>query len=687
MRNFTTKLFLFFIFLGYGSRVSAQLQKGVEVRKIWEGAGHSAFTDLIRFQGYFYCSFREGSGHVPGTDGTVRILKSKDGRQWEVAAELTKEGIDLRDPKLSITPKGQLMVIMGGSVYKGGKLLGRYPHVSFSDRAGKKFSAPEKVVVDPEIVSWGDWIWRVTWNKGTGYAIDYQIGPEERRGPTAMYLLMTKDGKSFKKVSQLNLDGFPNEATVRFDKKGVLYVLIRRELGDQMGVMARSEAPYTQWEYEKLDFRLGGPNFLFTEDQKWIVGSRVHAREVHTGIFKQDEKGKLRELIKLPSGGDNSYPGMLIYNGVLYVSYYSSHEGKASIYFTEIPLSYIKELEKAPEMLPSTKIWNTAAHSAFTDLVRYKGAFFCTFREAPDHSPAHRKEGEDPDGRIRVIRSEDGKKWESIAEIAEKGIDLRDPKLAVMPDGRLMLTCGGSDYQGKDLMEWHTRVMFSTDGKEWSAPRRVKGIPSNNWFFRITWKGGTGYVAANVCGAFPETSKVNTKQRKLIIYSTTDGLNYEPISADFNPTPEGCEATIRFKEDETMVVCIRNAGGVSTSGILAFAKAPYNQFRFEKIDHGMGGQNLLQLSDNQWLVVTREYENERPEARKGTATVLLLVDEKGDFRRLYELPSGGDTSYPGLVIHDGTLWISYYSSHEDKSSIYLSTLPMEMLKSQIKTNK
>ena len=37
-----------------------------------------------------------------------------------------------------------------------------------------------------------------------------------------------------------------------------------------------------------------------------------------------------------------------------------------------------------------------------------------------------------------------------------------------------------------------------------------------------------------------------------------------------------------------------------------------------------------------------------------------------------QLPSGGDTSYAGLVEHDELIWVSYYSSHEDKTAIYLA---------------
>ncbi|GAA4447129.1 sialidase family protein [Ravibacter arvi] len=348
MRAFTKIKFMFrllpaFLFLG-SITLPAQHKGDVEVWKIWDGSPHSAFTDLLFFKGNYYCSFREGSGHVPGTDGTVRILKSPDGKRWESIADLKKEGIDLRDPKLSVTPAGKIMVIMGGSIYNNGKLEGRKPQVSFSDANGGNYSAPEEVRVDPAITSWGDWLWRVTWHNGVGYTIDYQIGPQERKGPTAMYLLKTTDGKYFEKVSKIEMDGFPNEATIRFDKKGVMHVLIRRELEDQMGVLAESKAPFTNWTFHKLDQRLGGPNFVFTEKGKILMGTRVHEGSVvYTGLFLGDTKGNFHKVATFPSSGDTSYPGMVIRNGSLWFSYYSSHEGKTSIYMASLPL---KALEK-----------------------------------------------------------------------------------------------------------------------------------------------------------------------------------------------------------------------------------------------------------------------------------------------------------------------------------------------------
>lgn len=316
--------------------VSGQAVKEVAVTKIWDKAEHNAFTDLIRFKEIFYCSFREGSGHVPGTDGIVRILKSTDGKSWQSVAMLGKVGVDLRDPKLSVTPDGRLMVIIGGSYYENGKLMGRHPHVSFSDKSGSTFSEPEKVSVDPSIASWGSWYWRVTWHKGVGYAMDYQIGPQERRGPSAMYLVKTKDGINFEKVSKLEIDGFPNEATIRFDKAGKMHVMIRREIEDKMGVWATSKAPFTQWSFQKMGIRLGGPNFLFMKDGRVIAGTRVYEPKIYTALFSGKPGGEMQQIFTFPSGGDNSYPGLVMYDRKLWVSYYSSHEGKTGIYLAVI---------------------------------------------------------------------------------------------------------------------------------------------------------------------------------------------------------------------------------------------------------------------------------------------------------------------------------------------------------------
>ncbi len=44
----------------------------------------------------------------------------------------------------------------------------------------------------------------------------------------------------------------------------------------------------------------------------------------------------MHEALQLPSGGDTSYAGMAWHDGLLWISYYSSHEGKANIYLAKV---------------------------------------------------------------------------------------------------------------------------------------------------------------------------------------------------------------------------------------------------------------------------------------------------------------------------------------------------------------
>src|SRR5438045_4646427 len=128
------------------------------VTRIWDAGRHNAFTDLVRFGGRWFCTFREADAHVGG-DGKLRVLSSADGTRWESVALLAEAGIDLRDPKLSVTPDGRLMVVAGGSVYEGKTLKGRQPRVAFS-KDGKEWTAPQRVLTE------GEWLWRGRWDRG-----------------------------------------------------------------------------------------------------------------------------------------------------------------------------------------------------------------------------------------------------------------------------------------------------------------------------------------------------------------------------------------------------------------------------------------------------------------------------------------------------------------------------------------
>lgn len=315
-------------------------QEKIHAQKIWDKGGHNAFTDLIRFQDKFYCTFREGENHVHGEDGKIRVLVSDDGDVWTSLALIEKSGYDLRDSKLSITPKGRLMLLMGGSKYENKTLLGRLTHVSFFDPNRKQFSAPQAVRIDEKIKSNWDWLWRVTWHKGKGYGVVYR--KENNLGSQA-FLVSTKDGVRYDLVYALDVFGLPGEASVAF-KGDEMYMVIRRDYKEVNGLLGISKMPYSTWTWKDLGVHLGGPQIMFSSEGKLLLGSRSFHREGEnnhdkTSIFMINKSFEIEKEIVLHSGGDNSYPGMVEHNGVLWVSYYSSHEGKSNVYMAKIPLN------------------------------------------------------------------------------------------------------------------------------------------------------------------------------------------------------------------------------------------------------------------------------------------------------------------------------------------------------------
>ena len=117
----------------------------------------------------------------------------------------------------------------------------------------------------------------MTWHDGVGYAALYSM-TAERDG--VLSLLTTKDGINYDLVTRFDIPDFPNEATIRFDSAGDMSMMVRRELGDQRGYWGKSSFPYTDWTWKKMDFRLGGPDFLYLDDGLVVMGSRSHFTSV-----------------------------------------------------------------------------------------------------------------------------------------------------------------------------------------------------------------------------------------------------------------------------------------------------------------------------------------------------------------------------------------------------------------------
>lgn len=451
----TLKIYLIglLICLGIGN-VSGQSE--IVTTKIWDKAKHNAFPDLCFFDDYYYCTFREGTSHVDqNNDGKVRIIRSKDLKNWETVAQYTLNGIDVREARLSSMPDGRLLVTVAAGVWKNGYESLR-PYVSFSNKSGTSFTPLELAQVDTSIPAGLDWIWRVTWNNGVGYGILYKFPVDRNSAPWEAYLVSTKDGKNYKKVSQIPIDGNPNESTIRFDERGKMYVMIRREAGDKMGALATSDYPYTQWSFSPLKWRLGGPNFLFLNSEQLIMGSRLHTGQTaQTALFVTDLSGNVKKTIRLPSNGDSSYPGMVIRNGALHVVYYSSHEGKSSIYLTEIPLTDLEDNQPNEQVgagvrkVKDVMIYQDSMfYSTFPSVVKKPdGELLVAFRRAPNRRIYGEQNNNhvDHNSYLVGVRSTDGETWTPDPDLiyAHAFGGSQDPCLLQLKDGTLLCASYG----------------------------------------------------------------------------------------------------------------------------------------------------------------------------------------------------------------------------------------------------
>ncbi len=302
------------------------------VEKIWDAAPHNAFTDLINLDGTLFCTFREAERHALGDNGRIRVI-ARAGGSWHSIALLEEEGVDLRDPKLSITPDRRIQVTFGGSVYEGSTLVSMGTRVTFLDTTGNTFGAPRKVVIDDAIRSEHDWLWRVTWHEGIGYGVVYQPGA----GQSQTHLVRTSDGVHYEYVTTLEISGQPNEATLRFGVDDEVTAIVRREGDDGHAWLGVAAPPYDRWRFSPLPEPLGGPELFSVGGGRWLVAGRRYGPDgprTVVGMLSSDSQWS--DVAVLPSGGDTSYPGIARDGDSVMVSYYSSHEGRTSIYLARL---------------------------------------------------------------------------------------------------------------------------------------------------------------------------------------------------------------------------------------------------------------------------------------------------------------------------------------------------------------
>lgn len=315
------------------------------------------------------------------------------------------------------------------------------------------------------------------------------------------------------------------------------------------------------------------------------------------------------------------------------------------------------------------RIFHNGEHNAFTDLIRFRGKIYLTFRSCPDGHMVH------PTSSILVLSSEDGVTWSEVHRFRIPLRDPRDPHFLVFRDRLFVYT--GTWYSGPttippaqyDLNQHLGYAVWTSDGSAWSAPTMLEGT-----FGHYIWRAAAHRDRAFLCGRrkpeFEMSGRGEPATVQSLMLESDDGLIWRQ-RAVFQETA-GDETAFLFEPDGSVIGIARS--GTGKEALLLQAPAPYRAWTRRPLDRPVGGP-LLARWGRHLLVGGR-----KTTPNSGPRTVLSwLVD--GHLVDFAELPSGGDTSYPGFVpVSSRHGLVSYYSSHETDTAgrpitaIYLADL-------------
>ena len=313
-------------------RADAPQVEASNIRRVFHNGEHNAFTDMVRFGGRYYLTFRScPDGHMVHPTASIIILASDDLKSWDPVHRFSVRHRDTRDPHLLVFK--EKLFVYTGTWYSGATTLDRdnydlnlhLGYAVWSD-AGTTWSDP--IMLDG---TFGHYIWRAAVWGDTAYLcgrrkIDFEVEEKGEGRKIESLMLESKDGLIWKKKSVFQpIEG--DETAFQFDNDGSV-TAIGRGFGRKPAQVLRSRYPWNDWQRVNLDRYIGGPLLVRWSD-RWVVGGRKLADEARTAMYWLNGSS-LKEFVELPSGGDTSYPGFIELSPTeAIMSWYSSHETDA----------------------------------------------------------------------------------------------------------------------------------------------------------------------------------------------------------------------------------------------------------------------------------------------------------------------------------------------------------------------
>jgi hypothetical protein len=272
--------------------------------------------------------------------------------------------------------------------------------------------------------------------------------------------------------------------------------------------------------------------------------------------------------------------------------------------------------------------------------------------------------------RIVVLASDDADKWEEVFTFSVPGRDTRDPhflifrgKLFVYTGTWLVPSAGGE----RDLNDHLGYSAWTEDGGTWHGPCLLEGTYGHYIWRAATWRGRAYLCGRRRRGFTPgHVSEADPELIQGAMLESSDGLIWR--HAALFTEEYGDETAFLFEKDGSVLALARGAGPKPAR--ICRSAPPYDQWTRTDLDRNVGGP-LLARWEALYLIGGRKTVD--PHTPR-TTLYWLLGDQ---LHEAAELPSAGDNSYPGFVALDnGRSLLSYYSSHEEGTSVYLARLSL-----------
>ena len=313
--------------------------------------------------------------------------------------------------------------------------------------------------------------------------------------------------------------------------------------------------------------------------------------------------------------------------------------------------------------------FHNGEHNAFTDLVRWQGRFWLAFRSS---SGGH---GVNANASVIILTSDDTRTWRQVHRFSVADRDTRDPHFLVLGE-KLFVYTGTAHVgkEGKNFTDWNAHLGYATwttDGADWAKARALEGT-YGHYIWRAASHGGKAYICARRWREHTVGGDFLPMESALL--ESADGLSWRFVS--LIQETMGNETALSFQPDGRLIAISRSGPKGNSDTVLSLSDPPYRQWTRHELGGSIGGPVLAYWGAH-WLVGGRRT------TERGPRTELLWLEDTR-LRRIAELPSDGDNSYPVLVkLDDGRLLVSWYSSHEKGgdgkpiTAIYVAELAME----------